>query len=72
LVFSSRLESDVENIRLHEILGRPAILMGVAGLMTGKKTTIVKNVQSAGEKRFQKHHKFKKDYRFFVYTSRVK
>jgi len=54
------------NARLHETLGRPTILMGVAGLMTGKTMTIVKNVLSGGEKRPQKHHKFKKDYRFFV------
>ena len=44
--------------RLHEIMGRPAMLMGVAGLMTGKMTTIVKNVLSVGEKRLQKPHKF--------------
>jgi hypothetical protein len=52
--------------RLHEIVGTPAVLMRVAGLMTGKMTTIVKNALSAGDKRLQKHHKFKKDYRFFV------
>lgn len=42
------------------------MLLGVAGLMTGKTMTIVKNVQSAGEKRLQKRHKFKTDYRFLV------
>jgi len=46
---------------LHEIVGRPVMLMGVAELTTGKMTMRVKNVQSAEEKHLQKRHKFKKD-----------
>jgi hypothetical protein len=55
-----------QNVRLHKRMGTPALLVRVAGLMTGKMTTIVKSVLSAGEKRLQKHHKFKQGYGFFA------